>query len=92
MHRVVKIAGETQTPALRPRPQRAIDARKVLVIFDCCHSGGIGQPKDATAPLVKVEGARQLGAEVQFAGTTSIDRKIAAETLADLSIPMKQMA
>jgi hypothetical protein len=26
---------------------RAIDARKLLVVFDCCHSGGIGQPKGA---------------------------------------------
>jgi threonine dehydratase len=34
-----------------------------------------------TAPLVKVEGARALGAEVQFAGTTSIERKVAAEAL-----------
>jgi hypothetical protein len=32
---------------------KAIPARKVLVIFDCCHSGGIGQPKAATAPPVK---------------------------------------
>ena len=43
------ISGTEFTEALR-----AISARKVLVIFDCCHSGGIGQPKDATAPLVKV--------------------------------------
>jgi threonine dehydratase len=34
-----------------------------------------------TAPAIKVEGARALGAEVQFAGTTTIDRKIAAEAL-----------
>jgi threonine dehydratase len=34
-----------------------------------------------TAPAVKVDGARALGAQVQFAGTTSIDRKIAAEAL-----------
>ena len=26
---------------------------KVLVIFDCCHAGGIGQPKDAQAPALK---------------------------------------
>lgn len=32
---------------------RAITARKVLVIFDCCHSGGIGQPKDPTVPTLK---------------------------------------
>lgn len=35
-----------------------------------------------TAPPVKVEGARAAGAEVQFAGTTSIDRKVAAEAIA----------
>ena len=32
---------------------RAIPAGKVLVVFDCCHAGGIGQPKDLAAPLVK---------------------------------------
>lgn len=42
------ISGVEFTEALR-----AIPARKVLVIFDCCHSGGIGQPKDATAPMIK---------------------------------------
>ncbi len=31
----------------------AIPARKVVVIFDCCHAGGIGQPKDALAPALK---------------------------------------
>ena len=35
-----------------------------------------------TAPAVKVDGARAFGAEVLFAGTTSIDRKLAAEALA----------
>lgn len=35
-----------------------------------------------TAPMVKVEGARSYGAEVIFAGTTSTDRKVAAEALA----------
>jgi threo-3-hydroxy-L-aspartate ammonia-lyase len=35
-----------------------------------------------TAPAVKVEGARRLGAEVQFAGTTSLHRKAAAEEIA----------
>ena len=42
------ISGTEFTEALR-----AISARKVLVIFDCCHSGGIGQPKDATIPTLK---------------------------------------
>jgi hypothetical protein len=42
------IAGGEFTAALR-----AIPARKVLVAFDCCHSGGIGQPKDAAAPAIK---------------------------------------
>lgn len=27
----------------------AIKARKLLVVFDCCHAGGIGQPKGAVA-------------------------------------------
>ena len=42
------IAGAEFTEALR-----AITARKVLVAFDCCHSGGIGQPKDVLAPAIK---------------------------------------
>lgn len=42
------ISGTEFTNALR-----AIPARKVLVIFDCCHSGGIGQPKVATVPSLK---------------------------------------
>ena len=42
------ISGAEFTQALR-----AIPARKVIVVFDCCHSGGIGQPKDATAPSMK---------------------------------------
>ncbi len=43
------ISGAEFTEALR-----AIPARKVVVVFDCCHAGGIGQPKDATAPALKV--------------------------------------
>jgi len=31
----------------------AIPARKIVVIFDCCHSGGIGQPKAPNAPAIK---------------------------------------
>jgi len=42
------IPGAEFTAALR-----AIPARKAVVAFDCCHSGGIGQPKDATAPGIK---------------------------------------
>lgn len=42
------ISGDEFTDALRKIP-----ARKVLILFDCCHSGGIGQPKDATAPAMK---------------------------------------
>jgi hypothetical protein len=42
------ISGYEFTTALR-----AIPARKVTVLFDCCHSGGIGQPKDPNAPLIK---------------------------------------
>jgi threonine dehydratase len=35
-----------------------------------------------TAPNVKIEGARGFGAEVTFAGTTSLDRKVRAEEIA----------
>lgn len=42
------ISGAKFTAALH-----AIPARKVVVVFDCCHAGGIGQPKDATAPVLK---------------------------------------
>lgn len=42
------ISGDEFTAALR-----AIPAHKVVVVFDCCHSGGIGQPKDAAAPVMK---------------------------------------
>jgi uncharacterized caspase-like protein len=42
------ISGAEFTAALRDIP-----ARKLVVIFDCCHAGGIGQPKDVTAPELK---------------------------------------
>jgi len=42
------ISGAEFTEALR-----AIPARKVVVVFDCCHAGGIGQPKEALAPTLK---------------------------------------
>ena len=42
------ISGAEFTAALR-----AIPARKVVVAFDCCHAGGIGQPKDAAVPEIK---------------------------------------
>ena len=42
------ISGDEFTEALR-----AIPTRKVVVAFDCCHSGGIGQPKDAAVPEIK---------------------------------------
>ena len=29
---------------------RTIPARKLVIVFDCCHAGGIGQPKEAPAP------------------------------------------
>jgi threonine dehydratase len=36
-----------------------------------------------TAPKIKVNGAEQLGAEIVFEGTTSIERKIRAEAIAE---------
>jgi hypothetical protein len=42
------IAGAEFTQLLR-----AIPARKVVVVLDCCHAGGIGQPKDGAGPLLK---------------------------------------
>jgi len=42
------ISGPEFTTALQDIP-----ARKLVVIFDCCHAGGIGQPKDATVPDLK---------------------------------------
>lgn len=42
------ISGTQFTEALR-----AIPAQKLVVIFDCCHSGGIAEPKDADAPEIK---------------------------------------
>ena len=32
---------------------RRIPARKMVIVFDCCHSGGIGQPKDPVEPEFK---------------------------------------
>lgn len=32
---------------------RKVKARRVVVIFDCCHSGGIGQPKDIATAIMK---------------------------------------
>jgi threo-3-hydroxy-L-aspartate ammonia-lyase len=48
---------------------RTLGARAVIVM-------------PTTAPSIKVEGARAYGAEVTFAGTTSLDRKQRAEELA----------
>jgi hypothetical protein len=39
------ISGTEFTEALN-----ALAARKVTVVFDCCHAGGIGQPRDPTTP------------------------------------------
>lgn len=33
---------------------KKIAARKLTVVFDCCHSGGVGQPKNAMAPTLKI--------------------------------------
>src|SRR6185369_6295439 len=45
---LVYLSGQEITTALR-----AIPARKVVVIFDCCHAGGVGQPMGAAASALK---------------------------------------
>ena len=45
---VTAISGDQFTAAMK-----AILARKVLVIFDCCHAGGIGHPKDVPGAVIK---------------------------------------
>ncbi len=42
------ISGTQFTEALQ-----AIPAHKIAVIFDCCHAGGIAQPKDVNGPIIK---------------------------------------
>jgi hypothetical protein len=43
------VSGDQLTNALR-----AIAARKVVVVFDCCHAGGVGQPKDIGSDPLQV--------------------------------------
>ncbi len=42
------IAGKEFSEALRQ-----LRSRRVLVIFDCCHSGGIGEPKSPYGTEIK---------------------------------------
>ncbi len=41
------VSGAEFTAALQ-----AIAAQKVVVVFDCCHAGGIGRPRDAATPAL----------------------------------------
>lgn len=43
------ISGDEFTEILSTLP-----ARKVVIIFDCCHSGGVGQPKDGLGATFKI--------------------------------------
>jgi hypothetical protein len=54
------ISGGELTDALR-----AIRARKLLVILDCCHSGGIGQPKTSKAPVTTSGLSEELYVKLQ---------------------------
>ncbi len=82
-----KIRGATNM--LRQLPAEAL-ARGVITYSSGNHGQAValaaqslGVPAvivmPTTAPAVKVEGAKAYGAEVQFAGTTSADRKARAE-------------
>lgn len=42
------ISGDIFTNALK-----AIPAKKMVVIFDCCHSAGIGEPKELSGTVIK---------------------------------------
>lgn len=42
------LSGTELTQALH-----AIPARKLVIIFDCCHAGGLGQPKQASHVVIK---------------------------------------
>lgn len=43
------LSGEQFTSALGKLP-----ARRVVVVFDCCHAGGVGRPRDVGAPPLEV--------------------------------------
>lgn len=58
------ISGQELTAALQ-----AIAALQVVVVFDCCHAGGIGQPKDSEAgDAVFTEGLSDSFYEVLHSG------------------------
>lgn len=49
-----QLIAETAIPSAEiAEALRRIPARKMVVVFDCCHSGGIGQPKDPVGPEFK---------------------------------------
>jgi hypothetical protein len=57
------LSGSEFTEALR-----AIPARKVVIILDCCHAGGIGQPRDLVTPVVQPGLSDSYYAQVLKAG------------------------
>ena len=67
------ISGDEFTAALAK-----IQARKVLVVFDCCHSGGIGQPRDIGAAPVKPGLSDNYYEQAQGREGTSDPRIVAA--------------
>jgi hypothetical protein len=54
LYRTDKIIAETAISGMEfTIALRAVPARKVVVVFDCCHAGGIGQPKNVAASVMK---------------------------------------
>jgi len=76
----VKLAGGTQNPALRPRPQRAIDARKHAAASKVAAVGKAVKALGRTgAPVTRVGVAQLAGVSRSFTYENSAANSIIAE-------------
>jgi len=80
------ISGPEFTAALT-----AILARKVLVVFDCCHASGICQPKDAATPTFKTGLPNHYYSEALKTGT-GLGRRDEGSPRKKFSTGLPQMA